>query len=124
MKLSKLLQIRKILGIHSQEKVPTILAYKIMKFIKASEQEGAFYNEKFRKIIEKYSEKDEKGNPVLDGNNIKLNQETAEECTKAVYELENTEVEVPNVSFTINELEPLAFSVSEMFILDDLIKEE
>ena len=51
MKLYKLLRARKILGDHMHEQLPAPLAYKIMKFIKASENEGAFYNEKFNEIV-------------------------------------------------------------------------
>lgn len=54
MKLDKLLQVRKVLGDHANEPVPTMLAYKILKFMKGSDTESAFYDQKLKEIIEKY----------------------------------------------------------------------
>jgi len=124
MKLSQLIKIRKTLETHAQESIPTALAYKIMKFIKASSEEGAFYNEKFREIIEKYADKDENGKPIINGSNIKIQTELIPECEKELRELEDTEVELPKIKFTVVELSPLKFSVAEMFILDEVIEEQ
>ena len=51
MKLNKLLQVRKVLSDHANEPIPTMLAYKILKFMKASDTEGAFYEQKLNGII-------------------------------------------------------------------------
>lgn len=125
MKISQLLKIRKTLQAHAEETIPTALAYKIMKFIKASSEEGAFYNEKFREIITKYAEKDESGKPIINGNSVKLKEGMdVAKCQEEVLELDNTEVEAPTIKFKIQEFSPLKFSVAEMFILDEVIEEQ
>lgn len=54
MKLNKLLQVRRVLSEHANEPIPTMLAYKILKFMKSSDTEGAFYDAKLQEIIEQY----------------------------------------------------------------------
>ena len=61
MKLNKLLQARKVLSEHANEPIPTMLAYKILKFMKASDTEGAFYDQQLKEIIGKYAKKNDKG---------------------------------------------------------------
>lgn len=52
MKLNKLIQVRRVLAEHANEPIPTMLAYKILKFMKASDTEGAFYDKKLKEIID------------------------------------------------------------------------
>ena len=57
MKLNKLIGIRNILVAHANDRVYAKVAYKMMKFIKASEDEDAFYNTKLKELIETYGER-------------------------------------------------------------------
>lgn len=124
MKLNKLLQIRKVLNEHANEPIPTMLAYKILKFMKASDTEGAFYDEKLKEIIDKYGKKDENGKPLYSDGKVSIEKESIEECQKAIAELGDTEVELPNITFNIQELTPIVFTVAELFSLDEIIVEE
>lgn len=62
MKLNKLLQARNALAKRSNEQLPAGLAYKILKFMKASDTEEEFYRRGINTIIEKYGQKDANGN--------------------------------------------------------------
>lgn len=124
MKLNKLLQIRKVLSEHANEPIPTLLAYKILKFMKATDTEGAFYDQKLKEIIEKYGAKDEQGNAVYSDGKVSIANESIVECQQAMDELSNTEVEIPNITFSIQELTPIIFTVAELFSLDEIIAEE
>lgn len=124
MKLNKLLQVRKVLSDHANEPIPTMLAYKILKFMKASDTEGAFYEQKLNGIIEKYGKRDSEGRIESANGHISIAPDSIEECKKAMEELGETEVEVPNITFNIHELTPINFSVSELFSLDEIIVEE
>lgn len=124
MKLNKLLQIRKVLSEHANEPIPTLLAYKILKFMKATDTEGAFYDQKLKEIIEKYGAKDEQGNAVYSDGKVSIANESIVECQQAMDELGNTEVEIPNITFSIQELTPIIFTVAELFSLDEIIVEE
>ena len=109
MKLNKLLQGRKVLSDHANEPIPTMLAYKILKFMKASDTEGAFYEQKLNGIIEKYGKRDSEGRIESANGHISIAPDSIEECKKAMEELGETEVEVPNITFNIHELTPINF---------------
>ncbi len=124
MKLDKLLQVRKVLGDHANEPVPTMLAYKILKFMKGSDTESAFYDQKLKEIIEKYGKRDSEGKIESSNGRITIVPERFEECKKAMEELGATDVEAPAITFCIQELTPINFTVSELFSLDEIIIEE
>ena len=124
MKLDKLLQIRKVLSEHANEPIPTMLAYKILKFMKASDTEGAFYDKKLQEIIEKYGKRDSEGRIESSDGHILIATERIVDCQKAMKELGETEVEVPKITFNIHELTPINFSVSELYSLDEIIAGE
>lgn len=124
MKLNKLLQARKVLEKHANEPIPTLLAYKILKFMKASDTEGAFYNDKLKEIIMKYGERDDSGNLINSNGGVNIARDKIEECEKEIKELDETDVEKPQITFTIQELTPINFSVSELYSLDELIEEK
>lgn len=124
MKLINLISMRKIVKEHANEKVSPLLAYKMMKLIKASDNEDAFYYEKLNEIINKYSRRDDEGKVLRGGEGILLDQNHIEDCKNAVEELESTEVETPNVRFFIAELGELKLSINDIFVIESLITEE
>ena len=123
MKLKNLLTARKVIFQHKDDRVPSCLAYKLMRFIKASDSDEAFYNEKLQQAINEYSLKDEKGkNKVVNGN-IAIEPAKIDEFNKTVEEIQNTDVDTPQIKFSIRELEPICLSVSEIYSLDEFIEE-
>lgn len=121
MKLGKLIKVREMIATHSNEAISVTLAYKMMKFMKASDSEDAFYITKIREIIEKY--KDPEQNNSNDGKvRIQKGKETI--CQTELNDVENTEVEAPNIQFSLSELEELKLTVQEVFSLDEFIIEE
>lgn len=125
MELRNLMRARGVFLSHANDKVFAKVAYKMVKFIKASEDEEAFYNTKFKDLIETYAERDSNGKCITDKNgNIKIDPKKIQECREAVDELERTDVEAPQITFTPDELSGLKLSMSEMFALDEIIIEE
>lgn len=124
MKLGNLIQARKALMAYTDEKVSAKLAYKMMKFIKATSDDVAFYDEKIKEIIMKYAEKDESGEIVNDNGNIKLIKGTANDCQKEINAVANIDIDNPQVGFFLSELDELTLSATEMFALDEFIKIE
>lgn len=122
MQLGKLMGARRTVHSHSNEAISAPLAYKLMKFMKASDEEGAFYAQKCKEIIAKYEDKetDAKEN---DGN-IRIKKDKIQDFKSEMSQLENTEVETPAVRFSLFELNELKLSVTEVFSLDELIIEE
>ena len=123
MKLKDLIIARKVIYDRKENKIPSRLAYKFMKIMKASDNEDAFYNEKLRALIEEYSIKDEKGKTKIVNGEFRIKANCISDYNAAVEELDDTEVEVPNIKFTLSELEGLSFTVEEIFYLDAFIEE-
>lgn len=122
MNLSNLICIRNVLVAHANDKVYAKVAYKMMKFIKASEDEDAFYNNKLKELIEMYGEKDTDNNFARDSaGNIKIQPQKVDECKAAIQQLEATDVEVPAIRFNIDELSSLRLSMAEMYAFDKII---
>lgn len=123
MKLKNLLNARKIIIQYKDEKLSPTLAYKFVKFMKASDSEEAFYNDKLKQLIEEYALKDEKGQIATQDGNIRLMPAKIQDFNNAANELQETEVEAPNVQFKISELEQIKLSVTDLYALDDFVTE-
>lgn len=109
----------------AQTKISSKTAYKIMKLCKSIVVEEEFYNQKRSDIINQYADRDENGQIKLseDGTMINILPDKLAEAESAMLELNNIEVETPNIRFYLSELEDLKFSVQEMFLLDAFIEE-
>lgn len=124
MNIITLINTARIFNQFAQTKLPSKLAYKIMKFCKSVATEEEFYNTKRNEIIDTYAVKDENGQVVAtDDGMIKIIPGKIDEANAALQELNDIEVEAPNVRFTLDELEGLELSVADMFALDAFIEE-
>ncbi len=123
MKLKNILQIRKVIENHKQDKMATNLAYKFVKFLKASDKEETFYDNQITLLFDEYSQKNEDGTIKNDGQSIFIVPELIDEFNKKLAELQDTEVDKPEISFTLKELENLSFTVDEMYCLDEFIND-
>ena len=121
MKLGNLIQARKALMAYADEKVSAQLAYKMMKFVKATSNDVAFYDDKIKEIIMQYAEKDDNGEIVNDNGNIKLIKGTTNDCQKEITAVADIDIDKPQVMFLLRELDELKLSVAEMFVLDEFI---
>ena len=125
MKLYELLEARTVINknIDQTKSISAALAYKIMKLMKNTQNDCDFYQEKFNAILNEYGEKDDDGQLIQENNGIKIQDGKMEECTSKVNELNNTEIELPKIKFTLEELKPYNFSVIDMAKIDELIQE-
>ena len=125
MKLYELLEARTVINknIDQTKSISAPLAYKIMKLMKNTQNDCDFYQEKFNAILTEYGEKDDNGQLIQENNGIKIQDGKMEECTSKVNELNNTEIELPKIKFTLEELKPYNFSVIDMAKIDELIQE-
>lgn len=124
MNIITLIDAAKIFSQFAQTKISSKLAYKIMKFCKSVATEEEFYNMKRNEIIDTYATKDENGQIVTDDNGmIVIIKDRIADANKAMNDLNNIEVDVPNIKFTLDELDSLELSVAEMFTLDAFIEE-
>jgi len=122
MKICTLIGAIQVFNQFAQTKISAKLAYKIMRFCKDSETEEIFFNTKRQEIIDTYSIKDDNGNIVITDNGmIKIIPDKTDEANATLQELNNVEIEPPNVRFTLEELEELKMSVADMYAINEFI---
>ena len=110
-----------------KDRAPSIkTAYKMNKIYERATQEQTFIQEQQQKIAEKYAQRDEKGNLILtdDKTDILVEPSKMNEYKKALRELVEIEVELPDYSFTLDELEPLKLSINDLQPLMNFICEK
>ena len=122
MDLNKLLQIRNVLLTHVNDKIKASLAYKFMKYLKATDAEEEFYLKRMQEITAEYGEKDADGKVASNADGkVTIQRDKVEDCKKLLEELGTTNVETPDTKFAIDDLSELKLTIKEMYILDDLI---
>ena len=93
--------------------------YKFIKLAKIMEEELAIVNEQKYLLLDNYAEKDEKGMFImLDDGGVKIKEEYLEECSKKINELNSRQITIPDITFSLDELEPLELTLEELFILE------
>ena len=126
MKLINVLNARSVITSKAQVKgVNFKTSFKFMKFLKATDEDENFYNEKREELIKTFATKDENGKIVIENNQYKFTDENLAEINKQISELAATEVEIPEtLKFSSEELEKMEFTIEEVSAIYDLIKEE
>ena len=82
-------------------------SYNLRRLAASTEEHMSFYYDELQKIINTYGDRDENGNLVLidDNQAIKIKQESLPECQNKINELLLTPVDVPDMTFAIEDLE-------------------
>lgn len=108
------------------EKLAIKTAYRLTKLTKAIESELGFYREKLQAIINQYAQLDEAGRPIPteDGAGVKLRPETEADCYAAIYELQDIEVELPDIKFTFDEFEGTQLTIAQINTAMNFFEEE
>lgn len=101
-------------------------AYRLTKLTKAIESELGFYRENLQAIINQYAQLDEEGKaiPTEDGSGVKLRPETEADCYEAIYELQDIEVELPDIKFTFADFENTQLTMAEINSAINFFEEE
>ena len=125
LKMSNIIALKGVCENLKSQKTSVKTAYKISKILSAVEKEFEFYQAKFMEIINEYAEKDENGQPVMTdgGNGVKINPEKIGEAQTKMVELETIEAEINVAPLTLDELEGLEISISDMQTLSYVIEE-
>lgn len=124
MKISNIETLKPTLLILSQKDLPFRLSYKVSKLLDKVEKDSQFYTEKLRNIIQKYALRDENGEIVFEGDNVKIAPSSLAAAEKELADLNDIDIEDPNIFFTLDEFEGLEIKPSELTGLLPFIKEE
>ena len=124
MKMYEVLELQILYNSIANVKLPLKTTYKFTRLMKRVEEELSFYKEKFREIIEEYGVKENgeyKFTP--DGQSIAIIPGKEVECNTKLTELRNLDVPIDGIKFSIEELEKLDVSISELSCLMSLIED-
>lgn len=123
--MNQLLSLKDIYEKLKNEPMSIRVAYKLNKIFDGVFKDLVFYQSKVSELLKQYGQVDENGNYVRseDGLSILLIPEKIEECTKALRELDAIEVEMPDISLTLDELENFKLTLQEMALLESFIVE-
>lgn len=125
MKMFEIIELSNLYSSIKDNKMPLKTAYKFTTLMRKAETELKFYQSEFAKIVEECGQKDEAGQYIFteDGQSITILPGKESECNERLLELRNLDVEVDNISFTIDELENFNLTIAELSCLMPLIKE-
>lgn len=114
--------IQKLSGV-AQKQLPVKVSYAISKNISKIESELKVYDKERQKLIDKYAEKDEKGQAIADEKGqIKFNDKDSwDNDIKVLLDIEN---EIDIHKFSINELNGINISAVELQAIDYMIDEK
>lgn len=124
MKMYEILELQTLYKSIANIKLPLKTTYKFTRLMRRAEEEISFYQEKFREIIEEYGVKENGQYKLLsDGQSIAIIPGKEVECNKRLTELRNLDVPIDGIKFSIEELEGIDVSISELSCLMSLIED-
>lgn len=97
--------------------------YKFIKISKAIKEEKDYVNEQQFLILKQYAERDDTGKFVTrEDGGFKIRKECIQECGLKIIEMNNRQFSLPDIYFSLEELEPLGLTFGELQLLDPFIK--
>ncbi|WP_238884536.1 DUF1617 family protein [Clostridium sp. YIM B02551] len=108
----------------AQKQLQIKASYAIAKNISKIESELKIYNKEREKLIDKYAEKDEKGNIIsYENGNVKFKDDCIDLWNRDINELLAIENEIEIHKFSISLLDNCHISASELIAIDYMIEE-
>lgn len=112
------------LGEIANRELPVKASYAIAKNISKIEAELKVYDKERKKLIEKYAEKDDKGNVKSDEHgNVVFKEDCKEQWNRDIKELLAIENDIDINKFNINELDGYKMTPAELMLIDYMIEE-
>ena len=120
-------QVFRILNIYKEIKelkVPAKVAYKFNRLCAGLEGHCKFYDEQVNKIIQEYADREEDGTikRTLDGG-IQVKEGQTAAAHKELNDLDDLDVEAPEIYFTVEELDGLNLSIADFNYMLPFIEE-
>lgn len=125
MKIYEVLEYQSLYAKLKDQPISIKVAYKLNKLNNKIQEEIKFYEESLKKILDQYAEKDENGNYIENEakTGVLIQKDFREICYKKVNELHNLDISNIDITFTLDELENLQITPSDLNCLLDLITE-
>ena len=113
MKMYEILELPNLYESIANMKLSLKTSYKFNRLMRRAEEEIAFYQQKFKEIVDEYGVKENgeyKFTP--DGSSVLIVPGKESECNEKLIELRNLDIPITNITFSIDELDGLDVSIS------------
>ena len=94
----------------NEENLKAKTSYKILKNFESIEKEVQAYERTRIKLLNDYAEKDEKGEPIIENNQYKLNDEVLQKVNDEINDLLNEDVEIDFINIDFEEIKEAKLS--------------
>jgi hypothetical protein len=123
--LSKLIHFSKFYNEVKATKIPVKTAYKLNKLANAIDEQNQFYGEQLNLILGDCAERCEKGNYIStnDSVGVKIFDDKQQEFVDRVNELLLLEVELPDVTFDIEEFGNIELTMESFNLITPFLKD-
>lgn len=119
----RLKELSKIIGKIKEKIFDINTQYKFIKISKVIREEEELVNEQQFLLLKQYAEKNEDGQFIVNKNGgFKIKEECVEECGLKIMEINNRQITLPDIYFSLDELEPLGLTLGELELLEPFIK--
>jgi predicted transposase YdaD len=125
LKMQDILNFVSFYDLTRSQKLSIKTAYRLARLAKVIEEEVQFYREKFQAILQEYGEKNENGQlvPTEDGSGVKLIQGMEEACFSAIHDLQELEVTLPDIKFSLEEFGDMELTTNDIGSILPFIEE-
>ena len=97
--------------------------YKFLKIYNTLVPEIQIINLQKEELAKKYAERDDDGNIIFsEDGGLKIKDNLIFECAKKLEELNSLQITIPDLYFSLSELEDLNLTLEELMYLDPFIK--
>lgn len=119
----RLKELSKIIGKIKEKTFDINTQYKFIKISKVIREEEELINEQQFLLLKQYAEKNEDGQFIVNKNGgFKIKEGCVEECGLKIMEINNRQITLPDIYFSLDELEPLGLTFGELELLEPFIK--
>lgn len=123
-KMKQVLALQASLEMLKQQKAPIKLIYKLTKLYNAALKETEFYTTQLKEIINKYTERDENGQPVmLENDGVQIKSEYILTAQNEINELLALDIDMPEVDIKIDEMNGIECNIEDLTPLIDFISD-
>lgn len=119
---TKLPYLMDIIAKNAQKHFNIQTQYKFLKLKQAIEKEDEIYREQII-LLRDYCEVDENGEYIRDQQGgIKIKEDKKVECNQLLNEINQVQIQLPDIYFSLDELEPLELTLNELELLSIFLK--
>jgi hypothetical protein len=116
--------IREVILQIGDTKGPIKTQYKLVKLKKIADEEQQIYQDLVDKNCLQFLKKDENGELIPHpSGGYTIQEDKIEECNNTIAEILDTEIEINDITFTLDELEGLGLSLAQMEAMMAVIEE-